>query len=63
MLTVEAAAELLSISRTRMYGLIRNNEIDSVLLGRARRIPADALYEFTARLRAAARATHRPIEN
>ncbi|OLM10936.1 hypothetical protein Ae505Ps2_1059 [Pseudonocardia sp. Ae505_Ps2] len=46
-----------------MYGLIRNNEIDSVLLGRARRIPADALYEFTARLRAAARATHRPIEN
>ena len=53
LLSVEAAAERLSISRTRMYALIKHGEITSVRVGRLRRIPATALTEFTAGLLAA----------
>jgi excisionase family DNA binding protein len=39
------AAELLGISRSRMYELLRNDEVPSIVLGRARskRIPLDRL--------------------
>lgn len=50
LLTVEAAAERLSISRTRMYALIKSGEVTSVRVGRLRRIPVSALEAFTARL-------------
>ncbi len=46
MLSVEAAAEQLSISRTRMYGLIKAGAIETVKLGRLRRVPADALTTY-----------------
>lgn len=46
--TVEEAAELLSISRTRMYELLSDNSIGSVSIGRSRRISADALRRFVA---------------
>lgn len=50
LLSVEAAAEQLSISRTRVYALIKTGDLMSVRVGRLRRIPADALTQFTARL-------------
>ncbi len=50
LLTVEAAAERLSISRTRMYALIKSGEVASVRVGRLRRVPVAALDAFTARL-------------
>lgn len=50
LLSVEATAERLSISRTRVYALIKTGDLLSVRVGRLRRIPADALTEFTARL-------------
>lgn len=50
LLSVEAAAEQLSISRTRVYALIKTGDLLSVRVGRLRRIPADALTQFTARL-------------
>lgn len=50
LITVEAAAELLSISRTRMYALIKTGEVTSVRVGRLRRIPAAALDAFTTQL-------------
>jgi excisionase family DNA binding protein len=49
-LSVEAAAELLSISRTRMFALIRAGELRSIRVGRLRRVPADALAEYVAQL-------------
>ncbi len=58
LLSVEAAAEQLSFSRTRMYALIKNGDIISVRVGRLRRIPAEALTEFTARLIAEQSANH-----
>ncbi len=50
LLTVEDAAERLSISRTRMYALIKSGDVTSVRVGRLRRIPATALVAFTVRL-------------
>jgi excisionase family DNA binding protein len=50
LLTVEAAAQRLSIGRTTMYALLKDGQINSVRIGRLRRIPAQALTEYTARL-------------
>ncbi len=50
LLTVEAAAARLSISRTRMYALLKTGDVTSVRVGRLRRIPTSALDTFTARL-------------
>ncbi len=50
LLSVEAAAEQLSLSRTRLYALIKSGDIESVRVGRLRRIPTDALPQFVARL-------------
>lgn len=48
------AAELLQISRSRMFELIAQGEIESVKLGHLRRVPAEALTAYVAKLRAAA---------
>ncbi|GAA2968688.1 helix-turn-helix domain-containing protein [Actinokineospora diospyrosa] len=50
LLTVEAAATALSISRTRMYALIKEGAILTVRIGRLRRVPRDALTTFTRQL-------------
>ena len=51
LLTVEQAAERLGIGRTLAYALVSAGEIESVQIGRLRRIPADALPAFLDRLR------------
>jgi excisionase family DNA binding protein len=51
LLTVEQAAERLGIGRTLTYALVSAGEIESVQIGRLRRIPADALPAFLDRLR------------
>ncbi|MEU6967399.1 helix-turn-helix domain-containing protein [Kitasatospora aureofaciens] len=51
-LTVEEAARRLSIGRTTMYALIKGGEIETIPIGRARRVPAEAVVEFArARMR------------
>ncbi|MEV8476548.1 helix-turn-helix domain-containing protein [Streptomyces sp. NPDC051173] len=58
LLTVEEAARRLRIGRTNCYALIRTGQLESVVpVGRLRRVPADALPEFVARLRTANRPT------
>ena len=56
LLTVEEAARRLSIGRTTCFRLIRTGSLESVPVGRLRRIPAEAIPEYIARLRAAHRA-------
>lgn len=51
LLTVEQAADRLGIGRTLAYALVSAGEIESVQIGRLRRIPADALPAFLDRLR------------
>jgi excisionase family DNA binding protein len=49
--TATEAAAALGISRSRVYELMAAGELEYVKLGRSRRIPADALESFVARLR------------
>ncbi|WP_226352837.1 excisionase family DNA-binding protein [Pseudonocardia sp. ICBG601] len=53
-LTVEEAAELLGIGRTLMYALVAAGEVESVRIGRLRRIPRDALVVYVESLRGSA---------
>jgi excisionase family DNA binding protein len=55
LLTVEEAARRLRIGRTLCYRLIGSGELESVPVGRLRRVPADAIHEYVTRLRAANR--------
>ena len=48
--SVETAAELLSLSRTRMFALIKSGSIKSVRIGRLRRIPAESLNDYVTQL-------------
>jgi excisionase family DNA binding protein len=51
LLTPEAAAEIIGVGRTKLYELLRVGAIESVRIGRARRVPADALHDYVTRLR------------
>ncbi|GGR78484.1 hypothetical protein GCM10010169_23330 [Micromonospora fulviviridis] len=51
LLTVEEAARELGIGRSRMFELIGSGAVDSVKVGRSRRIPTAALGEYVDRLR------------
>lgn len=50
LLTVEEAADALHIGRSKVFDLIRCGELDSVKIGRLRRVPADAVHAFMVRL-------------
>jgi excisionase family DNA binding protein len=52
LLRVEDAAARLSIGRTYMFALIRDGVVESVKLGRLRRVPVDALTDYIAHLAA-----------
>lgn len=54
LLTVEEAAERLHIGKTKTYALVKAGEIESVLIGRLRRIHIDAIDAYAARLAAKA---------
>jgi excisionase family DNA binding protein len=51
LLTVEEAARRLNIGRTTMYSLVSAGAIESVTIGRLRRVPAVCLDNFVATLR------------
>lgn len=51
LLRVEEAALRLGIGRTSMYRLVMSGEVESVLIGGLRRVPAPCLQEYVDRLR------------
>jgi excisionase family DNA binding protein len=58
LLTVEEAAARLRIGRTSMYRLIKDGEIESIPVGRLRRVAPEALVDYINRLRSAIRNTN-----
>ncbi len=46
------AASMLGVGRTYMFHLIATGQIESVKIGKLRKIPSDALEEYIDRLRA-----------
>jgi excisionase family DNA binding protein len=59
LLTVEEAAERLHIGKTKTYALVKAGEIESVLIGRLRRIHIDAVSAYAARLTRQQATAHR----
>jgi excisionase family DNA binding protein len=55
LLRPQEAADALGISRSKLYELLRAGEVESVCIARSRRVPVDALNDYVARLRMAAR--------
>jgi excisionase family DNA binding protein len=51
LLTVEDAAKRLRIGRTRMWHLVTEGTVESVLIGRSRRVPTECLRAYVAALR------------
>jgi excisionase family DNA binding protein len=50
LLTVEEAAQRLSIGRTTMYSLVTTGAVKSVTIGRLRRIPSECLLAYVSAL-------------
>lgn len=50
LLTVPEAMAELSVSRWTLYNLIRSRELDSVTIGRCRRIPRVSMTSYVRRL-------------
>lgn len=53
LLTVVEAARLLGVGRSTAYELLASGELESVHIGRSRRIPVAAVESYVAGLRAA----------
>ncbi|MFF7142754.1 helix-turn-helix domain-containing protein [Streptomyces sp. SID2888] len=49
LLTVPEVMARLKVGRSTVYDLIRSHRLVSITIGRARRIPADAVQDFIAR--------------
>lgn len=47
----EEAAQILSVGRSQVFELVATGELESVKIGRLRRIPHDALVDYIRRLR------------
>lgn len=56
MLSITDAARCLSVGRSTMYELINSGAIETVHIGRLRRVPADSLSDFVERCRREQRA-------
>ncbi|MFF0745640.1 excisionase family DNA-binding protein [Streptomyces sp. NPDC004111] len=54
LLTVDEAARRLSVGRTTCFKLVSTGELESVTVGRLRRVPANAVPDYVAKLRASA---------
>jgi excisionase family DNA binding protein len=52
---VDEASAVIGVKRTKLYQLLAAGEIESVSIGRSRRVPVEALQDYVERLRAAAR--------
>ena len=50
LMTAEEAADCLKVGRCKVYDLIRTGELESIKIGRLRRIPVDSLRRFAQRL-------------
>ncbi len=49
--TVEQAAEAVGLGKTKVYELIASGELEAVRIGRARRVPVEAVTAYVAQLR------------
>ncbi|WP_184485413.1 helix-turn-helix domain-containing protein [Saccharopolyspora gloriosae] len=53
-MTAEEVARRLAVGRTAVFALIKSGELATVLIGRSRRVPTEALDEYVRTLRSRA---------
>lgn len=51
--SIEEAAKLLSVGKRKVEALVADGEVETVLIGRRRLVPAEALTDYIERLKAA----------
>jgi excisionase family DNA binding protein len=51
LLKVSEVAGAIGLSRSKTYELISRGDIESVMIGRSRRVPSEAVIDFVERLR------------
>lgn len=51
LLTADEAAEIIGVGKSKVHELCRTGQIESVRIGRSRRIPRDALGAYVEHLR------------
>jgi excisionase family DNA binding protein len=49
--TIPQTAELLELGRSQVYKLVAAGQIETVPVGKSRRVPAEAVHDFVRRLR------------
>jgi excisionase family DNA binding protein len=57
LLTVEEAARRLRIGRTTMYALVSSGDVESVMIGRLRRVPLECVIAYVTALRSSGQTT------
>ena len=50
-LTIEGAGRALGVGRSTIYQLVQQGDLEVVHIGRAARIPVDAVHDYVRRLR------------
>lgn len=51
LLTIEGAGRALGVGRSTIYQLVQQGDLEVVHIGRAARIPVDAVHDYVRRLR------------
>jgi excisionase family DNA binding protein len=57
LLTIAEAAQVIGLGRSKVYELVASGAIESVRIGRSRRVPLDAVEAYVAELRADVRSS------
>jgi excisionase family DNA binding protein len=52
LVSIEETARILAVGRSTVYALIGSGELETIHIGRCRRVPVDALQVFVERRRA-----------
>jgi excisionase family DNA binding protein len=58
LLRVDEAASMLALGRSKVYELMADGSLEWVRIGRARRIPTEAVTEYVSQLRGAEAPAH-----
>ena len=58
--TIEATASRLSVSRSQVYNLLNDKQLDGVKIGRAHRVVVDSSLRYVERLKSGANSS--PLE-
>lgn len=63
LLSVEEAAQVLGLGRSKTYALLLEGQLRSIKIGRSRRVPIESINEFIRERIDEAGSHHRPLDS